>query len=320
MSEPVPDGQLPSTHWARVVASCDRESREALAELCEAYWYPAYACVRRKIYSAADDLDLTQRYFVRLLEGDPLAAADFSKGRFRTFLLTVCGFFLADVRDDDRALKRGGGRSSIQGRSGCPSSFCRSESSAMSLAEIAPKTMTAEELMELPEDGIERDIINGELRERPMTLRNPGHSETEVNVSHLLRLWRDGQPEPRGKVVGGEAGFRLQRDPETFVGIDVAYVSAEMVAGRDRKLKFFEGPPALAVEILSPSDSHRKVVEKVNLYLEVGTVVWVVDPDFRTLSVHRPGHPVEVYNDRQEFVGDPELPGFRVAVARLFDG
>src|SRR5262249_11492692 len=116
-----------------------------------------------------------------------------------------------------------------------------------------------------------------------------------------------------------EAGFRLKRDPETFVGIDVAYVSAEMVANRDRKLKFFDGPPVLAVEILSPSDQLEDVVEKVEVYLEVGTVVWIANPNFRTVSVHRPGQSVEAVNDRQELVGGSELPGFRAAVSAFFD-
>ena len=54
------------------------------------------------------------------------------------------------------------------------------------------------------------------------------------------------------------------------------------------------------------------------MYLEVGTVVWVVDPDFRTVSVHRPGRFVEGFNETQELSGEPELPGFRVRVADLF--
>jgi Uma2 family endonuclease len=188
----------------------------------------------------------------------------------------------------------------------------------MSLVEPPPKTMTAEELMELPDDGVERDIIRGELRKRPFLLRTPNHGEALTSIGHGLSLWVEQQPGPRGRVACGDVGCRLSRDPETFVGIDVAYVSAEMVARRDRKLRFYDGPPVLAVEILSPSDQHEDVVEKVKLYLEVGTVVWVVDPDFRTVRVHRAGQPVVLYNDGQELLGEPELTGFRVAVSRLF--
>ena len=185
--------------------------------------------------------------------------------------------------------------------------------------ETALKPVTAEALMELPEDGIERDIIRGQLREREMTRRNPNHTGVEAKLSYFIQAWNETQALPRGRVHSGEAGFRLRREPETFVGIDVAYVSAEMASRLDRKLKFYEGPPVLAIEILSPSDQHEDIVEKVEVYLEVGTVVWVVDPDFRTVSVHRPGRPVELYNDRQELAGDPELPGFRAAVSRFFD-
>lgn len=181
------------------------------------------------------------------------------------------------------------------------------------------QTLTAETLMELPDDGIERDIIRGELKERPMTRRNVDHSGVEAAIGALLWNWLQTRPAPHGRIHSGEAGFRLRRDPETFVGIDVAYVSAAMVAGRDPAQKFYDGPPILAVEILSPSDQHEDVVSKVKLYHEVGTIVWVVDPDFRTVAVHRPGQPVVVFNDQQDLLGDPELPGFRVRVARLFE-
>ena len=190
----------------------------------------------------------------------------------------------------------------------------------MSMLESVLNAPTAEALMEMPDDGVERDIIRGELREREMTRRNPDHSGVEVMLSHVLQAWLETQPKPWGRFHGGEAGFRLRRDPETFVGIGLAYVSAKMAAERDRKQKFYEGSPILAIEILSPSDQHEKIVEKVELYLEVGTTVWVVDPDFRTVSVHRAGQPVASYNDQQEILCDLELPGFRVAVSRLFNG
>jgi len=57
----------------------------------------------------------------------------------------------------------------------------------------------------------------------------------------------------------------------------------------------------------------------VKHYLEVGTVVWVVDPDFHLVTVHQAGRPIEVYRDDQELAGDPCLPGFRARVGSLFE-
>jgi RNA polymerase sigma-70 factor (ECF subfamily) len=104
---------FPTTHWSRVARAGDPttpEASAALAELCGAYWYPIYALIRRKGHGADAALDLTQDYFARLLEKGTVAAADPVKGRFRAFLLADCSFFLADRRDHDLALKRGGGR------------------------------------------------------------------------------------------------------------------------------------------------------------------------------------------------------------------
>ncbi len=190
----------------------------------------------------------------------------------------------------------------------------------MSLVEDVPRTITVEELMAFPDDGFEREIIRDELREWPKEFHTADHGETATNIGYLLKTWSDARSGPKGKVLGVNCGFRLRRDPTTLVGIDVSYISPEMAAGRDRGLPFIDGSPVLAVEILSPSDKHEDIVRKVGAYLEVGTVVWVVDPDFRTVAIHKPGRPVETLNDRQELDGEPELPGFRVAVARLFDG
>jgi Uma2 family endonuclease len=182
--------------------------------------------------------------------------------------------------------------------------------------------MTAEEYLALPDDGTERWLIRGELRPREpaTTIRNQIHGEVEASVVFELKLWLREQPEPRGSISCGEAGFRLRRDPDTLVGIDVAYTSAEIRARTAGKPTVYDGPPVLAVEILSPSDKHEDIVEKVGDYLEAGSVVWVVDPDFRNVIVHQPGQEEQLFNARQELSGEPYLPGFRVPVKQLFEG
>jgi RNA polymerase sigma-70 factor (ECF subfamily) len=109
-------GQFPTTHWSRVAQAGDLASpdaRAALAELCSAYWYPIYVLIRRRGHDADAALDLTQDYFARLLAKGTIAAADHRKGRFRAFLRTDCGFFLAHEHERGQALKRGGGRAPL---------------------------------------------------------------------------------------------------------------------------------------------------------------------------------------------------------------
>lgn len=86
------------------------EARVALEELCEAYWYPLYAYVRRSGRDVEEARDLTQSFFVRLLEKREFSGADPERGRFRTYLLQGLRFFLSHERERELALKRGGGR------------------------------------------------------------------------------------------------------------------------------------------------------------------------------------------------------------------
>ena len=86
------------------------DSRSSLAALCKVYWAPIYAFIRRNGYESDQAQDLTQAFFVALLEKNYLGDADRERGRFRTFLLSSLKHFLANERDKAHALKRGGGQ------------------------------------------------------------------------------------------------------------------------------------------------------------------------------------------------------------------
>ena len=108
-----PQEYFVTTHWTMVVRASGSDTtsaRNALEQLCQTYWYPLYAHVRRRGHSVEDAQDLTQEFFARLLERHWLERADESKGRFRTFLLTALERFLANEWDKAQAIKRGGGR------------------------------------------------------------------------------------------------------------------------------------------------------------------------------------------------------------------
>jgi RNA polymerase sigma-70 factor (ECF subfamily) len=105
--------QFATTRWSLVAAAGQGQtpaSQEALATLCQAYWYPLYAYARRHLPSAHDAQDQTQAFFAELLEKDYLQAADPRRGKFRSFLLTAFKHFLSKGRQRAGAQKRGGGR------------------------------------------------------------------------------------------------------------------------------------------------------------------------------------------------------------------
>lgn len=110
----VNDGQrfFQTTRWSVVQRAADPqhpEAQEALSAICEAYWYPLYAYVRRSGHGPHDAEDLTQGFFAQLMRKETLASADPAKGRLRSFLLKCAQRYLSDERDRGRAEKRGSG-------------------------------------------------------------------------------------------------------------------------------------------------------------------------------------------------------------------
>jgi len=107
------DAAFVTTCWSVVLRAGRSDSttaRDALATLCQTYWRPLYAYVRRRGYQPADAEDLTQEFFARLLERQDVAAVSPERGRFRSYLLAAMNHFLCDEWDKARAQKRGAGR------------------------------------------------------------------------------------------------------------------------------------------------------------------------------------------------------------------
>src|ERR1700712_2452906 len=101
-----------TTHWSMVARAggVDEHGKsDALEKLCLSYWFPLYAYVRRRGYDVEEAKDLTQGFFAALLAKNYVGDADRNRGKFRTFLLTSLGHYLANEWDRVRAKKRGGG-------------------------------------------------------------------------------------------------------------------------------------------------------------------------------------------------------------------
>jgi len=189
------------------------------------------------------------------------------------------------------------------------------------MATASPaKLMTAEEFLALPEDpNVERMLIRGEVWEQEMTRRNKKHSTTETLIGHRLLAWLETHPEPRGTVASGKAGCYLARDPDSTVGIDVAYFAPEVAQRESEGTSMFEGPPILAVEILSPTDQTDALDAKIAEYLNAGVQhVWVVNPTFKTVAIYRPDANPDMCSGEDELTAEPDLPGFAVPASRLF--
>ncbi len=153
-----------------------------------------------------------------------------------------------------------------------------------------------------------------------MTVRNRFHSAVLAFVCAELIHWLRHQPPPRGQVLGGEAGVRVLRDPDTTVGIDVVYVSSEVVVRQTDDTTLIDGVPTLAVEILSPNDTVEDINDKLALYRRAGVpLVWLIDPYDQTVTVYAAGNRPMLFNIDQELSAEPHLPGMRVPVSRLFD-
>jgi RNA polymerase sigma-70 factor (ECF subfamily) len=101
-----------TTRWSVVLVSAQSQapgSKEAFADLCKLYWYPLYAFIRHRGYSAEDAEDLVQGFFLHLVEHKSLSRVDRSKGKFRSFLLASLQNYLSNEAQRARCLKRGGG-------------------------------------------------------------------------------------------------------------------------------------------------------------------------------------------------------------------
>jgi Uma2 family endonuclease len=179
------------------------------------------------------------------------------------------------------------------------------------------KLMTAEEFARMPEpaDGTQYELVRGELV--MMTPASPRHGVCCLKVG--AKLLQFAQERQLGWVAVNDPGVITERNPDTVRGPDIAFWSRERLP--ELPDKFTEVVPDLAVEVVSPSDTHPRVTEKVLHYLDHGVrLVWVVDPDQRIVSIYRSRQDVRILGKAEQIVGDDVLAGFTCQVSEFFDG
>ncbi len=188
----------------------------------------------------------------------------------------------------------------------------------MSPSAVATKRMTADEFAEFvgrPENANRWfELVRGEVIELPPPMKP--HGRVCINVSFVLEQYvrRRGF----GYVLGNDSGVILEHDPDTVRGPDVA-VYEDARSWEELHPKYGEVPPRLAVEVLSPNDKVNKVNRKIADYLRAGVgLVWLIDPEERTLTVYRTGREPQMHEAADDVTGEDVLPGLSVKVADCF--
>jgi Uma2 family endonuclease len=171
--------------------------------------------------------------------------------------------------------------------------------------------MTAEELGNLPDEPLRHELIKGELLTMPL----PQRQHMRVSANLIMLLLQHAKANRLGEVYA-EGGFKLESDPDTVLGPDVSFVAKDRVSLSPEG--YHEGPPDLAIEVVSPGDPRGRVEHKLSLWLEFGTrSVWLVNPRRRTVEICLPTGERTLFHETDELVDDT-VPGFRIKVSEIF--
>lgn len=182
------------------------------------------------------------------------------------------------------------------------------------------RLITADELLVMPHrdergDDCVLELIRGEVRR--MSPTGITHGVICIRVAGDLRNFVEAND--LGVVCGAETGFIVERDPDSVLGADAAFISHERLAKIEDPDKFGPFAPDLAVEVLSPGNASREISEKVALYFGAGArAVWVFDPKKRTAAVYTSPSDVSTFGEQDTLDGGEVLPGFRLELASLF--
>ena len=182
---------------------------------------------------------------------------------------------------------------------------------------VAAATLTAEDLAQMSFGEQRVELVRGEV----ITMAPAGAEHGEIAGFTFGVLFSFVRNRSLGSLYAAETGFILARNPDTVRAPDVAFVAAERAAHQRGRTGFFEGPPDLAVEVVSPNDTAEDVEAKVLDYLAAGAkMVWIVRPRTRTVTVYRSLREVQVLRPGDMLDGGDVLPGFTTPVETLFGG
>jgi Uma2 family endonuclease len=177
------------------------------------------------------------------------------------------------------------------------------------------RTITADELLAMPDDGIRRELVEGELRE--MTPAGWRHGRIAGNIAGELRAHV--RAHRLGVMATAEASYRLSTDPDTVRVPDVSFVRQQRVDEIGDPTGFWPGAPDAAFEVISPNDRYSEVRAKIDEYLAAGTrMVVLVDPQNREVTVFRPSGTRTELTHEDVLDGEDVVPGWKLPVRDIF--
>jgi Uma2 family endonuclease len=181
----------------------------------------------------------------------------------------------------------------------------------------APSTtlMTADDLLNMPDDGWHYELIRGKLVRMTAASYRPSvvSANVTIEMGAFVRRHR------LGLVGSAESGFLLFTNPDTVRAPDISFVAAARIPPEGIPPGYWPGAPDLAVEVLSPSNRAGEILDKVADYLAAGTrLVWVIDPEARTATVFRLNGPTSRAGEHGALDGEDVLPGFTLKLADVW--
>ncbi|HEV3470714.1 MAG TPA: Uma2 family endonuclease [Pyrinomonadaceae bacterium] len=182
------------------------------------------------------------------------------------------------------------------------------------------RLITADELLVMPHrdehgNDCRLELIRGEVKRMSPTGRTHGKLCLKLGAAILDFV----ESNDLGEALGAETGFTVERNPDSVLGADIAFVSKERLKDAEDADKFFPFAPDLAVEVLSPSNRAGEINEKISLYFSAGArMVWVVNPKRRTVAVYSSPDEARILGERDTLEGGDVLPGFSYELSKLF--
>ncbi len=182
------------------------------------------------------------------------------------------------------------------------------------LPSSLPTLLTAEALWKQPDDGYRYELVKGVLRKMP-----PAGFEHGIRAAEIGGLLHAHVKKHQlGYVCGAETGFRIARHPDTVRAPDAAFVRRESIARQGVVKGYWEGAPALAVEVISPGDTYAEVADKVEEWLAGCAMVWIINPRRETVEVYRADAAFTLLREADILEGGDVVEGFRCSVGELF--